>query len=154
LNDRTPKPPSGLSLKARALSFLAVREHTHAELAQKLARHCEDPRAIELILADLSERGLLSNARFAESLVRSKGKRVSASQLGRLMRSKGVDESDITAATRDCDDLATARAIWQRKFAIAPEDARERARQVRFLQSRGFSLDVALKAIRGEPDQP
>jgi regulatory protein len=47
------------------------------------------------------------------------------------------------------DDAAALAALWQRRFGRPPADEREKARQVRFLQSRGFALSAILKLLRG-----
>jgi regulatory protein len=39
--------------------------------------------------------------------------------------------------------------VWRKKFATAPADAAEKAKQMRFLQSRGFTPEVIRRAIRG-----
>ena len=53
----------------------------------------------------------------------------------------------------DSEDLArikaAAREVWQRKFGTLPQDEKEKARQIRFLQSRGFGLDVIFQVLRG-----
>jgi len=45
-------------------------------------------------------------------------------------------------------ELEAARAVWQRKFASPPQDQKEKAKQVRFLQSRGFSMEVILNVMK------
>ena len=45
-------------------------------------------------------------------------------------------------------ELAAARDVWKKKFGVAPEDEKEKAKQMRFMQSRGFSLDVVFKVLR------
>jgi regulatory protein len=47
------------------------------------------------------------------------------------------------------DELERAREIWARKFASPPADAREWARQARFIQSRGFSTDIIRRLLKG-----
>lgn len=47
------------------------------------------------------------------------------------------------------DELAEARALWRQRFGARPLDEREKARHVRFLQARGYSLSVALAVMRG-----
>ena len=56
------------------------------------------------------------------------------------------------AALKDTE-VETARAVWSRKFSAAPSSASERARQVRFLQSRGFSIEIAMRIVRGGIDE-
>src|SRR5947208_2894671 len=46
------------------------------------------------------------------------------------------------------DELADATALWTRRFGTPPADEREKARHVRFLMSRGYSVSVALKVLR------
>ncbi len=46
------------------------------------------------------------------------------------------------------DELAEAQALWQRRFGAPPADERDKARQVRFLQARGYSLSIALAVLR------
>ena len=46
------------------------------------------------------------------------------------------------------DELADATALWQRRFGMPPRDEREKARQMRFLLSRGYGMSVALKVLR------
>jgi regulatory protein len=49
--------------------------------------------------------------------------------------------------------LEAARSVWQRKFAAPPQDQQEKAKQVRFLQSRGFSMDVIFKVMKISDDE-
>ena len=41
--------------------------------------------------------------------------------------------------------------MWSTRFSAFPDNDRERARQVRFLQGRGFPLDDILKFLRTKP---
>jgi len=43
--------------------------------------------------------------------------------------------------------------VWQRRFGVPPKDPRERARQLRFLAARGFSGEVARRALQGAADE-
>jgi regulatory protein len=38
--------------------------------------------------------------------------------------------------------------VWKKRFGVLPRNQNEKARQVRFLQSRGFSLDVIFKVLK------
>ena len=49
-------------------------------------------------------------------------------------------------------ELEAAREVWKKKFGFAPQDEKEKAKQVRFLQSRGFGFDVIFQVLRSEPD--
>jgi bifunctional ADP-heptose synthase (sugar kinase/adenylyltransferase) len=56
-------------------------------------------------------------------------------------------------ATVGDDETARARAVWARKFDGPPSDAKSWAKQARFLQSRGFSVDSIHKVLREHPEQ-
>jgi regulatory protein len=65
------------------------------------------------------------------------------------LRNKGVAEEDAAEAlaVARANDLMAARAVWAKKFAQAPTNAAERAKQMRFLAGRGFPLDVILRVL-------
>lgn len=142
------------SLRSRALDFLARREHSRAELQRKLASHTEDPQELSDLLDDLNQRGWLSDARFAEALVHDKQAKFGTSRLAYELRERGVEESIIRDQLAELKDseLERARQVWQSKFGAFPEDAKARAKQMRFLQSRGFSFEIIGKVMRGASD--
>ncbi len=142
------------ALRGRALALLTRREHSRAEIRQKLFDQGGNTADIELVLDDLVQRKLQSDARFAEVFVRSRaergyGPRVIAGDL----RTRGLDAEQIDEAlsTSGYDWLQRASEIRQKRFGRAlPEEVRERARQLRFLQYRGFTGAQAGKALRCE----
>jgi regulatory protein len=143
-----------MSLRNRALGLLARREHSRAELQRKLALHAEEPQELIDLLDDLARRGWLSDARFAEALVHDKQAKFGTARLAYELRERGVEESIIRDQLAELKDseLERARQVWQSKFGVAAEDAKARAKQMRFLQSRGFSLDVIGKIMRGSEE--
>lgn len=153
-----------LSLKARALQWLAQRDHSRSELRGKLLRRAaatrragdapaeDDPAArateVDALLDDLQRQGWLDERRFVESRVNARTARFGnvriRSELSRL--GVGVD-ADVDAALR-ASEVERARAVWARKYqARAPADAAERARQMRFLAGRGFSAEVIRRVV-------
>ncbi|QID16507.1 recombination regulator RecX [Nitrogeniibacter mangrovi] len=144
------------ALKARALRLLSGREHSRAELARKLGTQA-DPDSIEALLDRLEALDLLSDARFADSYVRSRQARLGDRRLRQELKQKGVAEHLIDAAlhgSTEGEDLERARQVWHKKFGTAPADAREWARQARFLQGRGFAADVIHKLLKDCDDEP
>jgi regulatory protein len=144
----------GLSLRQRALRLLAGREHTRSELVQKLGGKATATE-IEQVLDQLQAEDLLSDARFAASYVRSHSARLGRARLAQTLRSKGVSnelaEQELDSqlnATSEGDEIERARALWTRKFGVFPRDAREWARQARFMQFRGFSGEVIRQVLR------
>jgi regulatory protein len=136
-------------LRQRAVGLLARREHTRAELARKLAPHGTQEE-IEIVLNELAGSGLQSDARFAESWLRNQSGRLGAARLRQTLRQKGVASELIADQIEDLpDELERARAVWQKKFAAAPTDRSDWARQARFLQGRGFSVEIIRKLLKG-----
>ena len=147
--DRKSREPT---LRERALRCLARREHSRAELTRKLAPHAEDAAEIERLLDELEGRGWLSERRVVEQVVHARRSRFGARRIERELLQKGISEDNVAAARSQLKEgeLEAARAVWLRKFGGRPA-ARpaDRARQVRFLQGRGFDLEVILKVIKG-----
>jgi regulatory protein len=143
------------ALKARALRLLCGRDHSRAELAQKLAPSA-DGDTIAALLDRLEALDLLSDARFAHGYVRSRQARLGSRRLRMELKQKGVDEALIEAAlaeSTEADDTERARQVWQKKFGQAPADAKEWARQARFLQSRGFGADIIHRILKDCDDE-
>jgi regulatory protein len=143
-----------LSLHTRAMKYLVRREHSRAELHAKLLLKATPEDNVERVLDELAARGWLSDFRAAEQVVRLRRNRFGMQRIAYELRQKGIGEdliNDVLPQMRE-SELDAARSIWQRKFGIAPEDAKDKAKQVRFMQSRGFMPDVIFKVLRGIDD--
>jgi regulatory protein len=139
-----------ISLRARALQYLARREHSRAELRAKLLPHIQGGDDVEAVLDKLEERNSLSDERAAAQIVHAKRSRFGAQRITHELRRKGIAEDLISAALPALKEteLKATREVWQRKFGFAPRDEKEKAKQVRFMQSRGFSMDTIFKVLR------
>jgi regulatory protein len=142
------------TLRERALRLLARREHTRVELGRKLTAHVRPEDDLESLLEDLSRRKLLSDERYAESRAHALSRKYGAARIAHELRAKGLDKglAEQTAKAARATELERAREVWRRKFRVAPRTREERARQMRFLQSRGFSFD-AIRAVVGGPGE-
>lgn len=149
-----PKPRAPKSLAARAIGLLARREYARPELRDKLLATGAAADEVDPVLDDLANRGYLSDLRFAHALVRQKQGTHSRRSIAQALKARGIAFDDVTEALAGTgtDDAATLVALWRRRFGRAPADDRERARQVRFLQSRGFGLSAILKLLRDPPE--
>jgi regulatory protein len=138
------------SLRARAMRLLARREHSRLELRRKLATLAHEGDDVEVVLDELAQKGWLSDARYAEQAVRTKARRFGPLKVAHELRAKGVDDEAIARAFRaaGADGSASIEGVWKSRFCERPDNDRERARQVRFLQGRGFPLDDILKFLR------
>jgi regulatory protein len=147
-----------VSLRARALRYLARREYSRAELHGKLLPHVQagedfeqvSPVNLDALLDDFVARGWLSDARAATQLVHAKRSRFGTQRITHELRQKGIAEELISAVLPELEEseLEVAREVWRKKFGTAPQNEKEKAKQVRFLQSRGFSLDAIFKVLR------
>ena len=146
------RPPK--SLKARAVGYLARRDYARIELRDKLLATGATADEVDPVLDDLAAQGYLSDERYAHALVRQKTGGYSKRAIAQTLKAKGVTGEVATVAldAADADDATTMVALWRRRFGRAPANDRERARQVRFLQSRGFGLSAILKLLRDPPD--
>lgn len=140
-----------MSLPARALKLLALREHTRLELGRKLTRYTEDEAEIARVLDDFERRGWLSEARAAAQIVAVRRGRFGAQRIRQEMRQKGIADAAVTAALPGlrAGDLEAARAVWRKRFGTPPQTLAERAKQMRFLQGRGFEPETIRKVIGG-----
>jgi regulatory protein len=151
-----------ISLRTRALQYLARREYSRAELRAKLLPYLQRddefdgvsfdnaPREdLDALLEDLTRRGWLSDERAVTQLLHAKRARYGTQRITHELRQRGIAETLIAGALPELKDseLATAREVWRKKFGVPPQDAKEKGRQVRFLQSRGFSMDTIFKAL-------
>lgn len=145
---------AAVSLRSRALQCLARREHSRVELTAKLQPHVQEGDDLNALLDDLAKRNWLSDARTAEQVVQQRRSRFGTRRITHELREKGISEELITAALPELKEreLAVAREIWQKKFGSLPQDAKEKAKQMRFLQARGFGLDIVFQVMRCESE--
>ncbi len=157
-----PMPPP--SLKGRVLRQLATREHTRQELERKLKRYETEPGQLCKVLDELQGKGFIDDQRVVESVVHRRADKLGVARIRQELQHKGIDAD----AARDAlaglqaGELERAREVWRKKFgqrhgcepsgpAPAP-DAAAKARQMRFLASRGFGGDTIRKVVAGAQD--
>jgi regulatory protein len=134
------------------MDILARREHGEQELAAKLVAKGFEAAVVAEALAGLIEDNLLSDERFAEAFVHSRYQRGSGPQKIRAeLRERGIDEVLIETCISAYDDdwSRLVVEVRERKNGIElPDDFRERSRQMRFLQQRGFTSEQIASAFR------
>jgi regulatory protein len=153
----TPEPgtePGAADLRERALRLLARREHCRAELARKLEAAGFDAGDVQPLLDEFEAKNWLSDRRFAESWVADHRAKAGSVKLAYELRLRGVRDDVIEAVLGDNRDSETERArdVWKKKFGTPPADAAGKARQMRFLQSRGFTSEVIRRVIASGND--
>lgn len=150
----SPPALSGRSLKARAVAYLSRREYSRLELRRKLLPNVADAGELDLMLDGLERERWLSDERYARALVHRKAPRQGTARIVQELRRQGVSGANLDAARAQLQDteIERARQVWRKKFSGPPQDAREYAKQFRFLASRGFSAEC-LRRILGEQDE-
>jgi len=134
----------------QAMRWLARREYSIYELEQRLLGKGHPELEVADALSSLQEQGLVSDKRFAESLVRSRTERgYGPLKIAHELRAKGVDDR-MTEGVLEADNeywVARLHEVWEKRFGTPPQDYREWARQARGLQSRGFTAEQVRRVV-------
>lgn len=112
-----------------------------------------DPEAaVDQLLDWLVAHQYLSETRFVESRVNARSRKQGALRIKLELSRHGLALEPDQAATLRATEFARAQALWQRKFGTVATEARERAKQARFLASRGFAADVVRRIVGGQDE--
>lgn len=143
-------PDPVVALRVAALRLLTRRDYCRAELKGKLAAQAESEEQLDAVLDTLQAERLLSDQRYASQRAVARGSRYGNARLKQELRQHGVGDDDIATALPEAgDETERCQAVWARKFRNLPQSAEERAKQMRFLQYRGFSGDAIRRVMRG-----
>lgn len=136
-------------LRIRALQLLTRRDHSRAELKTKLSGEAESAEQLDAVLDRLESERLLSDHRYASQRVIARARRYGNGRITQELRQRGVSDEDIASAIPEAgDETERCLAVWTRKFSQPPCSAEERAKQIRFLQYRGFSGEAIKQTLR------
>ena len=140
------------SLKGRALRLLSQREHSRAELERKLKKYEEDPGTLAQALDELAAKDFISEARVVQSVLHQRAARHGAARVRQELLHKGIAPEAVAEAIASLagSELQRAREVWQQRFGTSPQDAAERAKQMRFMLARGFAAGVVGKVLRDD----
>ena len=134
-----------------ALDLLARREHSRRELEQKLAARGFAEELIAPTLDALEESGELASARFTASFIRARAaKGQGPARIRAELAERGIDREQAAElmSAADIDWAALAASVRDKRFgAEPPSDFKERARQARFLEYRGFDRGQIGRAL-------
>jgi len=145
------KPISQPSLKSRALRLLSQREHSRTELERKLAQHEQVPGELAKALDELQARDFINDGRAIESVVHRRAGKLGAARVKQELAAKGLSGEAVAAAMEGLrgTELDRAQGVWRKKFGSPAADANERAKQIRFLLTRGFNAEIVRKVVQG-----
>ena len=176
------KQKSEVNLLAKAVAILSRRECSEKELRQRLQRYTGDMGAINAVVSRLQRENWQSDERFVESFVQSREQRWGNQKIFHALSQHDLDSEQLSELKEELKDseYQRAREVWIRRFGDKygvslydtetsgddeflseteqqsfEEQAKEKAKQLRFLASRGFSADVVYKVVnsRGAPEE-
>jgi len=141
-------------IRERAIQLLARRDYSLRELHSRLCPQF-DPGQVEQVLAGLVEQGLQSDTRCAESLVRGRVNQGHGPiRIQGELRQKGIAAAIAQQVLEhvEVDWFQQAQSTFQRKFGLQPaNDPKSRAKQIRFLQYRGYTMEQIRFALDSDP---
>jgi len=139
-----------------AINYLSRREHSTLELIDKLKAKEYLLSDINLVIEYLQEKNYQSDQRFAECTIRNRvSKGYGWQYIEQMLKHKGVCENIIREEARNhqIDWYLQAELAYNKRFAdIAIKDRKDKAKRLRFMQSRGFSLDQIFALINTSND--
>jgi regulatory protein len=143
------KPGFQPSLKGRALRLLSQREHSRTELERKLAPHEEMPGELAKALDELQARDFINDGRAVDSVVNRRSGKLGSARIKQELAAKGLSGEAVAEAMANLKDseLGRAQEVWRKKFGTAPQDPQAKAKQMRFLLSRGFPSEVVRRTV-------
>ena len=143
-----------ISLKGRALRLLAGREHSRAELEKKLKAHEAEPGELQRALDELQAKGFIDEQRVVDSVLHRRATRLGAGRVKQELQAKGISAEAVAEAVEGLrgTELERAREVWRKKFGELATDPAGRAKQMRFLASRGFGAEAIRRVVQGGED--
>jgi regulatory protein len=134
------------AIKEACLQYLIRREHSRQELLQKVSAKGFNRQDIQVVLGELMEQGLQSDARFAESYARSRVQRgIGPLRIKAELQQRGAGDCYFEMAVVDIIGSwqALLEQVYKKKYPIKVDmDSKEKMKRSRFLQQRGFSVDM------------
>src|SRR5215210_7360624 len=139
-----------IDLAYRAIS---TRDRTVAELRRYLERKRVGPRAIDAVVEELREAGLIDDARFAQRFAEDKRtlELWGSERIAVDLRRRGIEPDLVeqaTGASSHADELASALVLLGERVRTPPAGDRERNKAWRLLIRRGYAPELAYEAVR------
>lgn len=135
-----------VDIRRAAMDLLARREHSFRELDNKLTRRFGDNPLLYAELERLRNERLQSDERFAEAYLFSRAQRLYGPlRIKAELRERGISDTVLEVILRSAqiDWQANLEKLLSTKFGREPAaDFKEKAKRMRFLQYRGFGVDM------------
>lgn len=143
-------------LYEHAVTLLARKDYCNGEMRRVLHSMTDDDMAVEVVLQRLREYGYLDDRRIAENMLsRFLRKQYGPVRIRLELRQRGIAREICENVISGCDTdwFQMAAESRSKKFGDSlPSEPKEKARQMRFLQSRGFTMDMITEAMTSAED--
>ncbi|MDN5512905.1 regulatory protein RecX [Acinetobacter sp.] len=145
---------TGTRLRSYAFAVLTRKEYSKADLVEKLALYAMNRDEVIKLVDELATENYQSDQRVAEMLLSSqKRKGKGPNRIKLALKNKKIDTELIQEELKETDWNEQAYQLKVKKFGKTVErDPKLKAKQIRFLQYRGFDLDAIFKAISRRED--
>ena len=135
----------------QAVALLAKRDYASGEIRRLLKQHCSDADIVEEAMDRLLSHHYLDDSRLVEKEIRKNlAKHHGISRIKQELRQKSLDPLAIEQALEelDVDWFELASELKTKKFGDdIPEDPKEKAKQIRYLQYRGHTMSVIMELL-------
>ena len=143
-----------MSAKSTAVRLLSRREHSAFEIRDKLHKRDFDEAEIEQAIIELQQGDWLSDERFTEAYIRMRQlKGFGPIRISIELNERGVNESIVDHYLQSSDESwqQTLEQQYQKKYRNRSiEDYNDKAKRIRFLQYRGFALDLIYQVVKNQ----
>lgn len=149
-----PTPPRSTPYQY-AIYLLSKRDYSLAEMRQKMQLKGYGTEEIDNTLQRLQEAHYVDDERFLENFIRaSVNKGYGSLRIQQDLRQKGITAAEqINLLFAEIDWQTLAAQCRHRRFGMEkPKTPQEKAKQIRFLQTRGFTLSQSLAALKMSVD--
>lgn len=137
--------------RERAVGLLARRPRSSAEIARHLRRHQHDDDAIQIVINDLVEAGLIDDSAFASFWIEQRETFRPRSRLAlrQELSQKGIDREIVSEALESLDEIDAARRVAHKqagRWKDLPE-TEWRTKLTRYLLRHGYPYDVVKEVV-------
>lgn len=144
----------GSRLRSYAYAVLTRREYSKAEFTEKLLEYALHPEEVFALVEEFSEKNYQSDERVAQIVLSSQASRGKGpNRIRQTLQQKKIDSTHVEQDIQEVDWIAEAYKLKLKKFGeeIAV-DPKQKAKQIRFLQYRGFDMGDILKVVTLKED--
>ena len=136
-----------VNLWNKALDILSRREHSVAQLKSKIRKFQDDAKQIEDLVNKLIDMNLLSDKRFAESLIKSKSEiGYGPNYIEQLLQKNSISKNDYDLYSLNIDWHAICKNVAEKKIDNKKLNYEDKQKILRFLSYRGFSYEIIMES--------